>query len=579
MAESRLDPTGAAEYFVAGARDAGLGHICISPGSRSTPLAVAALRTEGITTSVHLDERTGGFAALGRAISSGVPVGLICTSGTAGANYLPAVSEANMSHVPLVVMTSDRPPEHQSWGVGQTFEQVGLYHQQVRAEFTMPVGGDAGPDHALRQGWRAASTAIERSGPVHVNWPFRLPLEPVADPLLLQTTFEPAHRCSTSLDAREIDQLGRLLSEASAPLIIAGPDAIAHRGDVDERRDRATRFSNACEALGIPVLADVLSGLRGVSARSVILAPSLVLTAAETHGLDGADLIIHVGQTPTAKATRLWWERQEAVHVLLDPAQTWNDPSHRSTMRLTSDPIALLESARDITGLNAAPAHLQRWIDAGTHTDSVCRDAIASATAPCEPQIAAALSEVAGAGDIIVASSSMPIRDLDMFARPAITASVFSNRGVNGIDGVVATAGGVAADQQQRGEGRTFVLIGDVALLHDIGSVFDAARNNTPLTIVVPNNDGGGIFSFLPAKDKLDAETFSTLFDTPHGTSFGFLGGHPGISHTHVNDVADALSCCENDPAAVNIVELSVNTSARITFQHDLLSELSAPTA
>ena len=142
MTSAPIDATAAAELFLSGARDAGLRHVCISPGSRSTPLAIAALRTPGLTTSVHLDERVAGFVALGNALASCQPTALICTSGTAGANYLPALSEANMSNVPLLALTADRPPEHWSWGVGQTFTQTGLYHQQVRAEFEMPVGGD-----------------------------------------------------------------------------------------------------------------------------------------------------------------------------------------------------------------------------------------------------------------------------------------------------------------------------------------------------------------------------------------------------------------------------------------------------
>ena len=577
MSEPSLDPTGAAELFLAGARDAGLRHICISPGSRSTPLAVAALRTKGVTTSVHLDERVGGFSALGRALVSGSPVGVICTSGTAGANYLPAISEAYMSQVPLLVITADRPPEHQSWGVGQTFEQVGLYHRQVRAEFTMPVGGDGGREHALRAGWRAATTTIEHSGPVHVNWPFRLPLEPVADALDVPPTFDTAVRQTPGAPSLERERLAQLLAEASAPILIAGPATIVQHGPLEERRERARQFTMAAEALGIPIISDILSGLRAASNNSVVLAPTLLLTGADPTELE-VDLVLHVGQTPTAKSTRLWWEQQDATHVLFDQADTWNDPSHQADYRFIGDPTALLMSAQDsANSVEVRKQHVDRWVDAGRRTAKTCNTAINSAPDPSEPGIAVALGDHVSENDIVVASSSMPVRDLDMFAKTAIAASVFSNRGINGIDGVVATAAGIASHQQTHGTGTTFVLIGDVALLHDIGGVLDAARNSIPLTILVPNNDGGGIFSFLPAKQELDDETFSKLFHTPHGTSFEFLAGYPGISHTTTTNTAEALRLAETDTATVKIIELTVETDARIEFQSEVLAQLQTP--
>ena len=568
-----LDATAAAEYFLAGARDGGMEHVCISPGSRSTPLAVAALRTAGITTSVHIDERVGGFSALGRAIEAGRPVGLICTSGTAGANYLPAIAEAAMSNVPLVVMTADRPPEHQSWGVGQTFDQTGLFHRQVRHEFAMPVGGDGGAPFSHRAGWRAATTATEAHGPVHVNWPFRLPLEPANDPQNVQPSFHPPARVEPAVNQHEVDALSQLIQRAQHPIIIAGP----HTTSITSSGLDADRLCDAASNAGVPILADVLSGLRGRTSPALIEYPALVTERNERDDLH-ADLIIHVGHTPTAKRLRLWWESIDADHVLIDPKGEWHDPSHVADHRFTSDPLALLSAC--LAPITTRTDHLRSWVAAGERTAEICAVTLDAATSLDEPAMAATLGVHTTANDLLVASSSMPVRDLDTFLPVASQARVHANRGINGIDGVVATAAGMAAVRQNTPDAtRTICLIGDIALLHDIGGVLDAARHGVRLTIVVPNNDGGGIFSFLPARDALDETTFDELFHTPHGNTFDFLKGYPGIHHvlsTNLAERLDYLAMADEDDAAatVTIIEIATDADARVTSQQRLVSQL-----
>ena len=569
-----LDATAACELFLAAARDGGMTHVCISPGSRSTPLAVGAMRTRGLTTSIHLDERVGAFAALGRAVATGRPVGLICTSGTAGANYLPAVSEASMSHIPLVVMTADRPPEHQSWGVGQTFEQAGLYHRQVRHEFSMPVGGDGGRPFSHRMGWRAVCTAVEKHGPVHVNWPFRLPLEPGEEPLEVAPTFVAPN--SSGIDeapchSGEVQALQRSLANAAHPVIIAGPNTFGAALGSASSKAYAERLCTAAAEAHIPILADALSGLRGPGREALIAYPALVTERAERDGLE-ADLIIHLGHTPTAKRLRLWWESTSAEHVLIDPRSEWQDPSHLASQRFTSHPVELLEQALGA----AVPAvdHLTRWTAAGASTARICTNNRPEMT---EHAVVDAIATHALANDVLVASSSMPVRDIDTFLEVTAELHVHANRGINGIDGVIATASGIsAARSTHHYDAQTFVLIGDVALLHDIGGVLDAARNGVSLTIIVANDDGGGIFSFLPARSALDDETFDYLFQTPHGSTFAFLDHYPGIRYVATDDVHTTLSdlAPATDGVTVTVIEVDTAGIDRTAATHKLIEQI-----
>ena len=533
------------------------------------------MRTQGVTTSVHLDERVAGFHALGRALHGGQPVGLICTSGTAAANFLPAVAEAGMSHVPLIVMTADRPPEHLSWGVGQTFDQRGLYHGQVRAEFVMPVDGTGGSAFSHRAGWRAACTAVGKHGPVHVNWPFRLPLEPTSGPIEQPATLGPAMTGDHGPTPSDVLALRSLLAASEKPLIIAGPNTLENGAD---KKSLAQRIDAAAAAAGTPILADALSGLRGTGRNAVVASPSLVIRNKDEAR--DPDLIIHIGQTPTSKATRLWWEELDCTHVLIDPRDEWNDPSHACSHRFTSQPVSLLVDALEPASTRSD--YLHSWIEAGRTADGMLADVLSTESALTEPNVAAMIGETCSAQDHIHASSSMPVRDIDTYVGHSCDARITSNRGINGIDGVVSTAAGIAkARSEQEMAGHTILLIGDVALLHDLGGVVDAARNQASLVIVCSNNDGGGIFSMLPAKEALDDDTFDALFQTRHGGTFDFLGHYPGVHHEHVgSDEALGLeaalrSAKESPREAVTILEVTTSTSERLGLDERLRAALS----
>lgn len=562
MTAPTLDSAAAAEHFFAGAVAAGMTDVVVSPGSRSAPLTIAADRTPGLTIHIHLDERSGAFAALGQSKSTGRPVGLVCTSGTAAANWLPALSEASLSNVPLVAITADRPPEHQHIGVGQSFDQRGLFHRQVRREITMPVGGDGGEAFTLRTGWRCVSEAIEHHGPVHVNWAFRLPLEPRSGPIAPPAALDPVVPPTYAPGKAHVAKLSQRLATAERPIIIAGPDAAGpHR-----LAQGASDIVKAARALGIPILADVLSGLRGIDSSVLIEASALVVEMDLPH----PDLVIRLGHTPTSKSTRLWWESIDADQLLVDPLDDWQDPSSMMMGRLRCDPGALLSAAAAET--EPRPGEwLASWADAGSRAAMARTSVLDAWGSMTEAHVAATIGQASASHDLVVASSSMPIRDLDMFAASTSDIGVWSNRGINGIDGVVSTAIGVARSSTKQ---RVLVHVGDVAALHDIGGVLDAARQGIDLTIVIPNNDGGGIFSFLPAKDALNNTQFEKLFHTPHGTTFDFLSGLHGIDYELVtSELAEALGRAGHS-SGVRIIEVPVSTPDRLALRDRLVERL-----
>ena len=563
MTADALDSTSAAELFFSGAVAAGLRSVLISPGSRSTPLAVAATATQELTTHVHLDERTAAFAALGEAKASGRAVALICTSGTAGANYLPAIAEASMSRVPLVVITADRPPEHQHWGVGQSLDQRALYGRHVCDEITMPVGGSGGADFTERIGWRAFQTACSHQRPVHVNWAFRLPLEPTSAPQRPSSNLAPAAPFVPAVIDHEVDTLSTLLRTSRRPIAIAGPETIRPSDPATGRR-----LVEAIEALGVPLIADALSGLWGHG--DVLSAPAHVFERAPTT----PDLVLRLGHTPTTKSIRLWWEQTPAVpQVLFDPLSEWQDPSHQVTHRISGPPTATLEAvAAALPTASEADEdrsqHRRSWSEAGRTAHAIVETVLDDTEAFTEAHIGRALQHSRAAA--LFVSSSMPIRDLNLFADSQRPLLAYANRGINGIDGVVATAIGVS----RAIDDRVLVHIGDVALLHDIGSVLDAARNGAPLTIVIPNNNGGGIFSNLPIRSAIDPDLFDQLFHTPHGQDFSFLAAVDGVQHlavSNVTELSDAITATA-DSEGVVLLEARVSTSERLALR-DRLNE------
>ena len=529
----------------------GVTDVVVSPGSRSTPLAVAARNQEGLRVTVQIDERVAGFCALGMAKATSRPAALVCTSGTAAANYFPAVVEAHHSGVPLVVCTADRPPEHRDAGAGQTIDQVKLYGDHVRWYAEAPCDLDQ-PDYFARLAVRAANTAGAgpNPGPVHLNWPFRKPLEPQGPlPRLSSTVGRPVPPVRPLVEA-DVEALSRLAGRRG--LIVSG--AL----DVDEAG--AAAIVGFAEAAGWPVVADAGSQLRGRG--------PLVLDGAEWV-LGRADLapdvLVRLGGPPSNRAVIDFVAACGAAdRLLVDPRRRWEDPSFGWTQALASDPVELLGAASAQMG-SVDDAWTVSWIEAAYDAWERVEGALGSADL-LEPLLAATLLRALPPEVALYASSSMPVRDVTSFWPPdAFARRMLVNRGANGIDGVVSSALGAALALDQP----VAALVGDVALLHDIGGLLAASLSDVDLTVVVPNNDGGGIFSLLPVANGGTAVHFGELFHTPHGVGLGKLAAGLGVNY-HRTGQADDLVEAVTKASGMTLIEVPVDHGTAIKQRKQL---------
>jgi 2-succinyl-5-enolpyruvyl-6-hydroxy-3-cyclohexene-1-carboxylate synthase len=504
----------------------GLRRAVVSPGSRSTPLALALWRQPAIEVTVLLDERSAGFFALGTALAGRSPAAVLCTSGSAAANLHPAVVEADEASVPLIVLTADRPPELRGIGAGQTIDQLKLYGEAVRwfCEVGTHEADDEGLLHFRSVACRGYAKAAgdPRPGPVHLNVPWREPLAPVpvegavsaTDPLALEGRGErPLNSVSSSFPVPEhglLEQLCERIAEEPRGVIVAGRQPDPALGEPLARLASVSRY---------PILAEPTSHLRfGRHDRSRVISSYDLLARERTEGLEPR-LLLRVGDMPTSKALRQWLATIEDLQQLVvDPIAEWRDPTRRAEHLVRADPadlagrLAQLLAERGRDQEDAAEAFAAGWTGADRAARAAVRAEIAGLDGLSEPGAWLTLGEALEDDDAVLAASSMPVRDLEAFL-PSGPQRVqfFSNRGANGIDGLVSTAAGIAASGH-----RTWAVLGDLALFHDLGGLA-AAREADGLNLLVLDNGGGGIFHFLPQEEALPAEEFEALLGTPTG--------------------------------------------------------------
>jgi 2-succinyl-5-enolpyruvyl-6-hydroxy-3-cyclohexene-1-carboxylate synthase len=480
----------------------GVRHAMIAPGSRSTPLALAIVARTEIHVEVFHDERSAAFAALGVGLATGQPAVLLCTSGTAAAHFHAAVIESSLSHVPLLVVTADRPPELKDVGAPQTIDQTKLYGGAVRW-FHDPGVADiaaSGSWHSLaRQSY--ASTVGVNSGPVHLNLPFREPLAGKAIELSSDQPIRAQILGSIGLSDSEIQQAVALLENRKG-IIIAG------RGCGD-----ASAISELAVSLGWPVLADSRSGCQGIS-ESVVHFDSLIRCQAfvEKHV---PEVVLRIGESPSSKVLNQYVTKSRAFQVHVSAFENTFDADSQVSMHISCDPTTFCRGISRLIKAASDPNHLSQWVSADQKARAIIAKEFASSkNALSAPQVAFVSRASLSTGDNLFVSSSMPVRDLEWFGGDCSLLQVFSNRGANGIDGVIASAIGVAIATRQK----TLVLLGDVAFLHDSSSLTALADRDVDLKIVVTDNDGGGIFHYLPQAEIVSEQVFEKLFGTPHQT-------------------------------------------------------------
>ncbi|HEX6206112.1 MAG TPA: 2-succinyl-5-enolpyruvyl-6-hydroxy-3-cyclohexene-1-carboxylic-acid synthase [Solirubrobacterales bacterium] len=546
-----MDPTNAntalASAFVEELARGGLRLAVISPGSRSTPLALALWRQPEIEVKVIVDERSAGFFALGAAQASGEPVALLCTSGTALVNYHPAVVEADESAIPLVVLSADRPPELRGIGAGQTIDQIKTFGSSVRwfCEVGTHEADDGGLLHYRSVACRALASARgeTRPGPVHLNLPWREPLAPVpvegavtaTDPLALKGRDGRPLTAVTHIDLEPstflLDEVAGHIGNAISGVIVAGRQL-----DPELREPLA----HLARVSGFPILAEPTSQLRcGPHDRShVVAAYDLLLREEHFARSVVPDLILRFGAMPTSKPLRAWIGASGADQIVVDPYGGWNEPSRRAAAILRADPTELAQGwAVRLEGLEGRERPLpDRWLEAETAAQAALDAALAGSGETSEPALHRALGQAHGDGDLVYTSSSMPIRDQEAFL-PASSSDVYflSNRGANGIDGLISSGIGAA-----QASGRpTTIVSGDLGLLHDIGGLAALRDVETPVRIVVIDNDGGGIFHFLPQESALAGDEFEALLGTPRGVDAGKAAALFDLPHRRLDALAD----------------------------------------
>jgi 2-succinyl-5-enolpyruvyl-6-hydroxy-3-cyclohexene-1-carboxylate synthase len=508
---------------------AGLRTAMIAPGSRSTPMALALAAHDYIHIEVFHDERSAAFAALGYGLATGRPAVVLCSSGTAGTHFHGAVVEADLASVPLLVLTADRPAELRDVGAAQTIDQTRLFGGAVRWFHDPGV-----PDPAASGSWRSLarrayrSTLDTRPGPVHLNLSFREPLVGEPGPLPPGAPQVLAH-ASVSTD---LDGIDALLAgyDRQRGVIVAGRGA----GEDDASVAAVATLS---AATGWPVLADPRSGCRHLD-DAVWTADALLRHPAFARD-HTPEVVVHVGEPWASRVVNEWLNGSGAAHLHISSVPRIIDPGHVVGQWLTGPVPSLLGRLSRSWKGSTGTTWMARWRAAERSARAAIETAVPQ-VAPgghpiSEPLVARTVVDMlasASAPDRLVVSSSMPIRDVEWYTQPAAALRVFSNRGANGIDGVVATSIGIAL-----GGGPTVLLIGDVAFLHDSSSLVALARRGLDLRIVLVDNDGGGIFSFLPQATAVETDRFERLWGTPHGTDLLALVRAHDLAATAVTDL------------------------------------------
>lgn len=530
----------------------GMTHAVTCPGSRNAPIALTLAAQDGLTAVSVLDERSAGFVALGIAKESGRPVAITTTSGTAAANLFPAVVEAHEAGVPLIVLTADRPPELREVGAGQAIDQIKLYGSF--AKWFVEVGNlppsRASAVHYRQLGCRAYATArLGRPGPVHLNFPLREPLAPRTEEMDAadwegRPDGEPWTRATEGLHLGGLD----LDAAPERGLIVCGGEAGSY----------APIAVHLAMRLGWPLLAEPTSGGRWGTdesgATNVIAHYDLALRS-EAFASERPELVIRVGEMPTSKPLRAWLA--DCRQVIVDPHLDWRDPTRTAESLLAIAPEALASPGATRT---TASAWLQRWRDA----DAIVAEALADAPEPFEPHAYAVLAELA---QTIWVSSSLPIRDFESYF-PATDRyiKVLANRGANGIDGVVSSAAGASISTGAP----VHLVIGELALLHDIGGLVSAGRAGAELAILCVNNGGGGIFDFLPVAEQADAEAYERHIATPVEFDLATAAALGGLEHHVVTD-ADGV---REHLRPGTLVELRIDRATSLERHRELAARI-----
>lgn len=557
-----------AEVFVDELARCGLQDVCIAPGSRSTPLTLAFFAHPDIRIHSHLDERSAGFFGLGMALAEDRPIGLLCTSGTAGANFFPAIIEANMSQVPLLVLTADRPPELRHSGANQTIDQVKMFGDHVLWSVDVALPEKDPPQIALRGLRTLAARALAatdgiRKGPVHLNLPFRKPLSPQSAEKWMASgrltaaesrsdgqPFTKMERGRIRPSEDQIDFLAELISRKREGIIICGPRCPAG--------DFPAAVGRLAEVCGYPIFADPLSGLR--FSPQVSNAP--ICGGYETFlrfplKIPRPELVLYFGAVPTSKRLNQYLAGCEAAdHVHVRDNGVWADENHRTSRYLQANAADLCLALEN----KLVEPRASSWLEAWQQLEAYCWSELSQGMDRFEFDGAyvADLMALLPAGSALLAGNSLPVRHVDQFARPSEKfVRVHANRGASGIDGNISTGLGIAAN----GRCPTTILTGDITFYHDSNGLLALRKmKQEGVTLVVLNNDGGGIFRRLPVAQF--EPPFTELFQAAHGLELSSIARTYDLDYHRPRSRKEMQALFSVQPQQTNARLIEIRTDA-----------------
>lgn len=556
--------------FIDGLSKSGVREVVISPGSRSTPLAILFAEHPNIQVYINIDERSAAFFALGLAKASKQPVAVLCTSGTAAANYFPAVVEANLSRVPLIVLTADRPPELRDVGAPQAIDQLNLYGNHVRwfREMALPEKGENAKKYVRSQAARAVSVAGGvMPGPVHLNFPLREPLLPKLESVSYDQS-EHLHtvvpKTNFHISEETTQAVSNFFKQAKKGIIVCGV--------IDDKEFSAAVLELA-ESLGYPILADPLSQLRSMSDVSDLIMDSYdaILRSEAAQSTLEPDVVIHFGGMPVSKSLSLFFKSLPQVHhIFVDGNGGWRDPNYLSSdMIYCSETIFCKKLSRFTYKKN------EEWIKKWKQVNTLAKNAIRSYTDTLEEldegKAVSMFGELLPPDSAVYIGNSMPIRDMDTFFHANNKhIRLMGNRGANGIDGIVSSAIGAAVHQRP-----LFLLIGDLSFFHDMNGLLAAKLHKININIILLNNDGGGIFSHLQQAE--DGTHFELLFGTPTGLNFEHAAYLYGAQYAKVFSWEDfqiaMMDAVQNE--GINIIEIPTDRDKNLQNHRTLWRHVS----
>ena len=501
--------------FVSELVSTGVTEVVVSPGSRSTPMAMVMAEHPELNVHVHVDERSAAFFALGIAKAINKPVAILCTSGTAAANYFPAIVEAKYSRVPLIVLTADRPHELREVGAPQAIDQIHLYGNHVKwfAEMALPEKNDEMIRYARTVCARAAAIAAAApAGPVHLNFPFREPLIPKLDDALFRQSERPngyvrVQNGDLTIDHEQVKVIAEKIIGKEKGIIVCGNIA-------DEQF--AVAVTHLSKALNYPVLADPLSQLRSGNHNldNMIESYDTFLRNKDAKTFLKPDVVLRFGAMPISKAITIFLKENHAAdQFVIDGAGGWRDPSALSTNMVFCNETIFCQKLLPYLDSKSSSGYLESWKKVNALTKENMA-AIRDLTELSEGRLFYQLAEMLPEGATLFVGNSMPIRDLDsFFLNNNKSIKVMANRGANGIDGTVSTALGAAVFSKS-----LYLVLGDLTFFHDLNGLIAAKLYDIDIHIILVNNNGGGIFSFLPQSEH--PKNFELLFGTPLNLEF-----------------------------------------------------------